>query len=167
MATDPTKTTWIDDRGYETGVTVCGAEASTHPDDPAGGLEQCSDCGRNTCAQCRTWRKSACICSKCSSPKTKRARRGGKRKSSYTIRKVTRLRRVARSRSRRGYGVMSHQPPSGVRKTLLTGAVLSYLDNVSEDASLAGMFDLVTSQLGDLSPSEDKFVHDLFVRETR
>ncbi len=51
---DGTTATWTDEAGILHGYCVgCGDPVSTHPDDCAGGLAYCGDCGGITCAACR------------------------------------------------------------------------------------------------------------------
>lgn len=45
--------TWIDDAGYERGVSLCGVEVSQHPNDGRGGFDRCPNCGVVTCCDCR------------------------------------------------------------------------------------------------------------------
>ena len=46
---------YTDEKGYEHDFCcVCGEEVSTHPDSSNGGLAQCGDCGKATCAQHRS-----------------------------------------------------------------------------------------------------------------
>lgn len=61
----PPADTWIDDKGFERGVCLCGAETSTHPDDSQGGFARCPNCDVITCAACRC--SDSGFCSRCCS----------------------------------------------------------------------------------------------------